>query len=105
MPDKTWKARERKAAARLGGQRIPVTGERDGADAETPLLCIQAKHGRNRPSYLQGWLDGICGAAARKGKIGVVIWSAKHERQDKALVILRLADFEQLHGQIGTRDG
>ena len=30
MPDKSWKAFERRIAKRVGGRRIPVTGERDG---------------------------------------------------------------------------
>ena len=32
MADKAWKAFERRIAERVGGKRIPVTGERDGAD-------------------------------------------------------------------------
>ncbi len=105
MPDKTWKARERMTAARLGGQRIPVTGEREGADVETPLLCVQHKHGRRRPAFLQAWLRGICGTAQRKGKVGLVVWSMPREAQDDAVVILRLKDFEALHGTLPTAQG
>jgi hypothetical protein len=98
----TWKARERGVAKRLGGRRIPVTGiDRDGADVETPLLCVQAKHGRRRPGYLKGWLDGIRATASARGKVGVVVWSLKHERGDEAVVLLALRDFEALHGSIG----
>ena len=101
MARNTWKARERGLAKRLGGRRIPVTGiDRHGADVETPLLCVQSKHGRNRPSYLADWLNGICGTAADKGKVGIVVWSAKGEDTDDAIVLLRLSDFENLHGRI-----
>ncbi len=104
MSDKTWKARERRTAQALGGRRIPVTGERDGADIETPLLCVQQKHGRRRPAFLQGWLSGICATAARKGKIGLVVWSAQHEAHGEAVVILRLDDFQQLHGRVRAEE-
>ena len=97
----TWKRREREVAARLGGQRLPVSGRgKDEPDAETPLLCIQSKHGRNRPSSLTTWMDGICRTAGDRGKVGLVVWSTMRERGDDALVILRLKDFEALHGRV-----
>lgn len=103
MKRSTWKARERRAAARLGGMRLPVSGRgKDEPDAETPLLCIQSKHGRSRPSYLREWLAGICRVAAERQKVGIVIWSTMRERDDEALVILRLRDFEDLHGKVGA---
>jgi hypothetical protein len=104
MSDKTWKARERKTAAMLGGKRIAVTGERNGADVETALLCIQQKHGRRRPAFLSDWLSGICANAQPKGKVGLVVWSANRERQGDAIVIMRLSDFQQLHGPVASRD-
>lgn len=97
----TWKQRERNVAEVLGGQRIPVTGiDRHGADVVTPLLHVQVKHGRNRPSYLRDWLDGICGTAKDAGKVGIVVWSAPREAQGDALVVMRLSDFESLHGTL-----
>lgn len=101
MNRRTWKKRETAIAKRLHGRRIPVTGiDRDGADVETELFAIQVKHGRNRPSYLQDWLGGICQTAALKGKTGVVVWSAMREAQGEAVVVLRLQDFEGLLGRI-----
>jgi hypothetical protein len=97
----TWKRRERQIAGRLGGQRLPVSGRgKDEPDAETPLLCIQSKHGRNRPSYLSAWVQGICRVADERQKVGLVVWSTMRERGDDALVILRLKDFEALHGRV-----
>jgi hypothetical protein len=97
MPDKTWKARERKVAALLQGHRIPVTGERDGADVLTPLLAVQVKHRRSRPTYLRAWLDGILGTARKSNRTGLVVWSVHREDAANALAILRLDDFARLH--------
>lgn len=97
----TWKAFERTTATRLGGRRIPVTGlDRDGADVETPIFSIQCKKGRNRPSYLAAWLGGIRHTAAQAGKIGLVVWSEKHEDADDAIVMLALKDFQDLVGTL-----
>lgn len=97
----TWKQRERNVAKVLNGKRIPVTGiDRHGADVVTPLLHVQVKHGRRRPAFLAEWLDGICGTAEACGKIGMVVWSANREPQGDAIVMLKLSDFEQLHGKV-----
>ena len=100
MPDKSWKAFERRIAKRMGGRRIPVTGERDGADivGGGPFV-YQAKLRRGLPSYLRDWLRGIVAAGERKGgSTGVVVWKAPHARDDDAVVVLRLADWEAWHG-------
>jgi hypothetical protein len=103
MADRVWKRRERHVAAALHGRRIPVTGvDRHGADVETPLLAIQVKHGRRRPAFLRDWLDGICGRAAVTGRVGLVVWTTHREPTAEAVVILRLKDFEALHGRLPT---
>lgn len=105
MTDRAWKAAERRTAKLLGGRRIPVTGiDRHGADVVTPLFHIQNKHGRNRPSYLDDWLSGICGTARDAEKIGLVVWSSKGEKQADAIVMMRLADFVSLHGPMQPSD-
>ena len=76
MPNKSWKAFERRVAKRVGGRRIPVTGERDGADVVAPSFVYQAKLRRGMPSYLCGWLRGIVAAGDRCGSTGVVVWKA-----------------------------
>ena len=99
MPDKAWKAFERRLARRVGGRRIPVTGERDGADVIADgAFCYQAKLRRGLPSYLREWLRGIVAAGGRKNATGVVVWKAPREKDDEAIVILRLADWQALHG-------
>ena len=76
MSDRSWKAFERRAATRLGGRRVPVTGERDGADVVAGSFVYQAKLRRGVPAYLRQWLRGIVGAAERAdGDVtGVVVW-------------------------------
>ena len=43
MSDFAWKAYERRLAHRLGGRRIPCTGEKDGVDVDAGPFCYQAK--------------------------------------------------------------
>jgi len=101
MPDTTWKARERRIARKLGTTRIPVTGERNGADCETPLFCIQVKaRKRGIPAEVDRWLAGICNTARRKGKIGVLVWQRPRGLDDNAIVCLRLSEWVDLHGPV-----
>ncbi len=53
MPDKVWKAFERRLATRMGGRRVSVTGGRDGTDIVTGPFVYQAKLRRGMPSYLR----------------------------------------------------
>ena len=104
MPDKAWKAFERRIAKRLGTTRIAVTGERNGADALTPMFAYQfKKRSKSTPpsQSLLAWLDGICEAADRAGgdRIGVVVWQRSQGCLDaESLVVLKLKDWEALHG-------
>ena len=99
MADKSWKAFERRIAKRVGGKRIPVTGERDGADVVAGPFVYQVKLRRGVPSYLRAWLRGIVAAGERKGgSTGVVVWKAPHGRDDDAVVVLRLRDWQDWHG-------
>lgn len=98
MSDRGWKQFERRIARDFGTQRIPVTGERHGADARTPMFSIQCKLRRSLPSWLFDWLDGITGTAAREERIGVLVLKAPRMRDEDAIVCLRLKDFRDLHG-------
>ena len=47
------------------------------------------------PSYLRAWLKGIVAAGERSGgATGVVIWKAPNARDDDAVVVLRLKDWQ-----------
>ena len=99
MADKSWKKFERRLARRVGGRRIPVTGERDGADVIVDkAFSYQCKLRRGMPSYLRDWLRGIVAAGERSGTTGVVVWKAPREKDDDAIVVLRLLDWQKLHG-------
>ena len=98
--DKAWKSFERRIAKRVGGRRVPVTGERDGSDVDAGPFQYQCKLRRGVPSYLRDWLRGIVSAGERKDSIGVVIWKQPNARDDDAVVVLRLADWQALHGDV-----
>ena len=64
MADKSWKAFERRIAKRMGGKRrIPVPGERDGADVDAGPFCYQAKLRKGVPDYLRS--TGFAGSCRR----------------------------------------
>ncbi len=94
----TWKAFERRLARDVGTQRIPVTGERDGADFSDGLCVYQAKLGRRMPAYLRAWLRGIRSSGARRSRVGVVVWRPLGARDDDAVVVLSWKDWRELHG-------
>jgi hypothetical protein len=101
----TWKASERRIATALGGQRIPVTGiDRDGADIVCERFVIQAKLRRSLPAWLWRWLGGIVATAQPKGKIGLLILRTPRMRDADALVVLRMADWVELHGHTAPLD-
>jgi hypothetical protein len=97
----TWKASERRVAADLHGQRIPVTGiDRDGADVVTPLFHVQVKLRKSLPNWLWDWLNGIVGDADGHGKVGVLVLKRPRQRDAEGLVVLRYGDFVDLVGRI-----
>ena len=99
MPEKAWKRFERTVAEKVGGIRVPVTGlDRDGADVIAPPFHYQCKLRKNVPVYLTTWLDGITATAAQSGSTGVVVWRAPGTLNDDALVIMKLSDWQALHG-------
>ena len=77
MADKSWKAFERRLAKRVGGRRIPVTGERDGADVVAGPFVYQAKLRKGVPEYLREWLRSIVAPGERTGATGVVVWTVR----------------------------
>lgn len=96
----TWKAYERRVAADLGGQRIPVTGiDRDGADVVTPMFHIQVKLRRSIPLWLFAWLHGIC-ATTPEGKTGIMVLRTPRMLDDDAVVVVRYKDWVELHGSV-----
>ena len=98
MPDKTWKAFERRMSKDIGTTRIPVTGERAGADAKAGMFCYQFKLRRALPSWLWEWLGGVQCVAEGDGKIGVLVLKRPRMRDEDAVVLLSWKDWKDLHG-------
>lgn len=95
----TWKGYERRVARDLGGRRIPVTGiDRHGADVVTDMFHCQLKLRKALPSWLWEWMAGIVGTATDAGKVGVLILRKPRQDDAEALVVMRYADFCDLHG-------
>lgn len=101
MPDKGWKAFERRCSRDLGVERIPVTGERNGADAATEKVCLQFKLRKALPKWLWEWLAGIVGTATKDGKIGALVVKIPRMLDDESIVMLRWKDFVELHKSAG----
>jgi hypothetical protein len=97
MADKAWKRSERVMAKDVGCQRIPVTGERHGADFRTALFAYQLKVRRVIPQWLFTWLSGICTTAA-PNRVGVLVLNRPQQPRRDAIVILRWSDWVDLHG-------
>ncbi len=100
MADKAWKAFERRMCRDAGTERIPVTGERHGADGATEMFCYQFKLRKNIPGYLSEWLAGIRGSAAPSGRVGVLVLKQPRQRDAEAVVMVSWADWCALHGQL-----
>jgi hypothetical protein len=82
----------------MGGKRIPVTGERNGADVICPLFRYQLKVRRALPDWLFSWLAGIVANAAGSGSIGVLVLRRPRRPRRDGLVVVRWSDWVQLHG-------
>lgn len=96
MRTDAWKAHERAIAKRLGGKRAGPTGRRN-SDVLLPLLAVECKE-RATPTL---WLEAALNqsqTAAQSDQIPIVIIHWKGQRHDRDIVMLRLTDFEDLHG-------
>lgn len=96
MTDRGWKQAERRLARDMGVERIPVTGERHGADARTELFAFQFKVRKVIPAWLFEWLSGIRANAG--GRIGILVLKRPRMRDEDAVVVLSWGDWVDLHG-------
>ena len=103
MPESRWKATERKVAALLGGARVPVSGRARGdqPDVRHPWLSIEIKDRKELPAWL---LDALAQAeaAATPDQLPLAVLHEAGRRHDRALVVLRLADFIEWFGDTGA---
>jgi hypothetical protein len=96
-----WKKFERECARDMGTERIPCTGEREGADFATDMFRFSAKRRKDcLPAEVLRWLDAaqLAAIAEDKGRIPVVVIQRRGLNRDEAVVLLRWADWRDLHG-------
>lgn len=102
MPNvKAWKRFEAWLAKCVGTRRIPVTGERDGADFETGMFVYSAKHRASQyPLTVARWLERVVIRALSRSpeKVGVLVIGKPRAPYDDAIVVLRWKDWRELHG-------
>lgn len=103
MTERRWKATERRIAALLGGQRVPVSGRGRGdqPDVRHPWLSIECKDRAALPAWL---LDALAQAeaSASPDQLPLAVLHAAGRRHADALVVLRLGAFVDWFGDDGT---
>lgn len=100
MPDKTWKAAERRICELFGGARRGATG-RDQSDCVHDCLAIEVKCNRNQmPQYIQQWVAQAV-ANAEAEHTPMVVWHNVGDEYLDALVLLRVRDFLPLLNEGG----
>ena len=93
MPDKVWKAVERKLARRFGTTRV---GARDDVqmDIDAGWLSIEVKHRKKIAKFLK---DAVAQAVRNAGvsQLPIVILHESGQRHDNDIVMVRLKDFQE----------
>ena len=92
MPDKPWKAAERRICQFLGGVRRGPTGLDDSDCAGTEPLAVEIKHRKEFP----GWLKEAMAQStenAGPSEIPIVILHEHRQAYRDALVVVRLSSF------------
>jgi len=91
---KDWKSCERRVAALLAGERVPVSGRTRGdtPDVEHPTLAIEVKSRKQLPNWLE---DAIrqAEASAQDGQLPVAVLHQDGRKYRDALVMVRLSAF------------
>ena len=103
MTTRSWKRSESEIAARLGGQRVPITG-RNGTDIAYPRLAIEVKSRTSLPAAWREWMRQAR-AGAPEGRLPCVVMHEAGRRHDEDLVLMRLADFANLEKEGGGANG
>lgn len=91
----TWKAVERRIAARLGGERVPVTDKRSNADVVSDTLAVEVKHRKTLPKWLHKAMKQATDAATDE-QLPIAVLHQLGQNSDNDFVVMRLADFEKL---------
>jgi hypothetical protein len=103
MTDKRWKSVERKVAAKLGGERIPITGRQRGSAPDCTSaggnLSIEVKDRKKIPEWLKDAMSQAI-ASQRDGQIPIVVLHECGMATGDNLLIIRLNDWCDLYGDV-----
>jgi hypothetical protein len=91
VTDRAWKNTERRIAALLGGERVPVTGRQRGnaPDVAHPFLAIEVKHRSILPAWIRDAVEQAR-ASARGQQLPIVVLHGRGMRYDQSLVVIEL---------------
>ncbi len=70
MPDKPWKAEERKVAKAFNTKRALMKGTGEKSDVEHPLFCVDVK--LRRRWEVEKWFDELRDFASKADKVPVL---------------------------------
>ncbi len=93
MPDKTWKAAERRIAGRFGTKRTGPVG-RNAPDVITGDLSIEVKTRKSLPAWLH---DALAQSEhnAQPGTLPIVVLHQIGDRYDDDIVMMSMKSFTQ----------
>jgi hypothetical protein len=94
------RAVQSKLSKRLGGENVGTLGGEDIHFHEKPW-SVEAKHCK---VFVGNKFMTQAESNAPKGKVPIVIVHTKNQRFSKALVMIRLADFEDWWGKLEERN-
>ena len=96
-----WKEVERAVAAKLGGQRVPITGRQrgDAPDVQHPWLSIEVKHRQLLPAWLHDAMSQAI-ASVRGNQLPVAILHQAGCKHDDDIVCVRLGDWVEWFGDV-----
>lgn len=96
----TWKAVERAIAAKLGGERVPITGRQRGSapDIAHEWLGVEVKHRKRLPDWMHDAMAQAVACSDNEWKLPIVVLHEKNQRHDDDYVVVRLGDFVEWFG-------
>ena len=100
MANKTWKNTERKVAAFLGGERVPITGRQRGdqPDIRHSIFSLEVKHKKQLPEWLHDAIRQAVASLKTDQQLPVVILHEKGQRHTQDYAVIRLADLRDWFG-------
>lgn len=103
-----WKKFERECARDVGVERNPCDGSREQADFDDAMFRYSAKRRKDcLPKEILEWLDRaqLAALAEGKGRVPVVVIQRRGFNRGEAVVLLRWADWRELHAPVGRGEG